>query len=512
MLFVVSTIKISEQREYIMNDFTMDDKEMTADMMMRIKQYENDFIRLICSRLGIVINDYQRNDMNKAILQSCRKFSCTPENYLNMLMSCRDDSPLLEQLISSITIGETYFFRDAHQMQLLREIALPSIIKTKREQNNLSLRIWSAGCASGEEIYTLAIMLCESMPDIKKWNLTLFGSDISMTALHKAMNGVYSEWSMRAIPKQYKERYFFYKNNKYHLASQIKDLVTFSYLNLHSDNFPSILNNTNAQDLILCRNVLIYFDKNHIEQLMKKLDASLTPEGFILLGASDPINISKTTLVSYPHEGALLTHTKLKKEIKTPDTFLKPSLPLTVKPAVKNIKPVTPKQPPGNPEVFITKLLNDNAWQEALDAINNYQGHAVNSVFFLNAKAAALANLGQLELACKTCQQSLANDPVNPHTHFTLAMILLEQNHFSEAETALRKVLFLDPQFVAGHFQLGLLLIRNEQKNEGIKSLKNALTITLSQAPSTSVEGFKNINYGHLAEILKREIDLYSSS
>lgn len=483
-----------------MNDYTMDDKTMTADMMLRIKQYENDFIRLICSRLGIVINDYQRNDMNKAILQSCRKFSFTPEHYLNMLMNCREDSPLLEQLISAITIGETYFFRDAHQMQLLREIALPSIIKAKREKNNLSLRIWSAGCASGEEIYTVAIMLFELIPDIKKWNLRLFGSDISMTGLHKAMNGVYSEWSMRSIPTRYKEHYFLYKNNKYHLVPQIKDLVNFSYLNLHSDAFPSMLNNTNAQDLILCRNVLIYFDKNHIEELMKKLEASLTPDGFILLGASDPISLKKTNLVSYPHEGVLLTHAKAKEEIKKIASLYK--LPL----------PLTPKKNSENPEAFLTQLLEKNAWQEVLDAVNNYQGHAVNPVFLLNTKASALANLGQLESACKTCQESLSLDPVNPHTHFTLAMILLEQNHLAEAGTALRKVLFLDPQFVAGHFQLGLLLIRNEQKTEGIKSLKNALAITLSKKPDAAVEGFKNINYGHLAEVLKREIDLYSSS
>src|SRR5437868_7749750 len=126
----------------IMDNSTLDANIMKDNTMLRIKQHESEFIRLICNRLGIVINTYQIDDMHKAILMSCKKFDCTPESYLAMLMNCSDDSPLLEQLISSITVGETYFFRDSHQIQLLKDIVLPSIIKSKRDQNNFILRIW----------------------------------------------------------------------------------------------------------------------------------------------------------------------------------------------------------------------------------------------------------------------------------------------------------------------------------------------------------------------------------
>src|SRR5438046_2874297 len=123
-------------------------KEYDNNIFSLIKDMEKEFVQLINARLGIVIKSHQLEDMRKTILQGCNQFNCSPENYLKILKHGADNSPELEYLVTGITVGETYFFRDARQIKLLHEIVLPKIIQSKREQNNLSLRIWSAGCSS----------------------------------------------------------------------------------------------------------------------------------------------------------------------------------------------------------------------------------------------------------------------------------------------------------------------------------------------------------------------------
>lgn len=481
------------------------------NMLDSIKRLDQDFISLINSRLGISIKTHQIDDMNKTILKYCTQENCSPQYYLDILRHSLDNSPELEHLVAGITVGETYFFRDSRQMKLLRETVLPKIIQSKREQNNLSLRIWSAGCSSGEEIYTIAMMLIDMLADINRWRLQLLGTDINTSSLRKAIEGVYSEWSMRSISDYHKQKHFSYQDKKYILNPAVRDLVNFIYLNLNDDTYPSIGNNTNAQDLILCRNVLIYFDYNNIECLMKKIDASMVEDGFLLLGASDPILIKNTNFVSC-EEGTLFLHSsqqKTKKIEKKPDPIVKIS---TIKKTEERIikAPITTKSLNATSKEAINSLLDEGRWLEAVNTIDNYQGKEIKSDYLLNSKASALANLGKLIDAEKICHQCLKLHPTHTDSHFTLAMIYAEQGYLGNAESYLRKTLFLDPYFVAGHFQLGLLLIKNKRKTEGLKSLNNALSIALSKTPSQKVNGIKGLNYEKLAEILKHEIELYA--
>lgn len=326
--------------------------------------YENDFMALIKNRLGIVIHTHQRNDLKKTITEACNHFKCSPKDYLKMLKECPENSPLLEKIIIGITIGETYFFRDNHQMQLLQDTVLPIMIKRKREQGNLSLRIWSAGCASGEEIYTIAMMILELLKDIKSWKLHFLGSDINTHVLKKALAAEYSEWSMRSISDHFKKNYFQFKNNRYALSPTIRDMVEFKYINLRDNTYPSILTETNAQDLILCRNVLIYFDNEFIPNVMHKLSACLVEEGQILLGASDPINISGSNLISHSKESLLFSHRSTKK-------YSIPEKPLTSfhRPPIKNT--VILKKSIDAELDKITKLINQASWEQALNSIDN---------------------------------------------------------------------------------------------------------------------------------------------
>lgn len=485
-------------------------------LINKIKECELEFKKFVRGRLGIVIHQ-QTNELNKTIQSACNKFNCSPQNYLHMLMTCSDDSPLLEHLIEGITIGETYFFRDKNQMELLKNSVLPELIKRKRAEENLTLRIWSAGCSSGEEIYTIAMLLLDAIPDIQDWTLQLLGTDINTKVLQKAIAGKYTEWSMRSIADTYKTKYFLHENNTYTLNQQILDLTNFSYLNLNDDRYPSMFNGTNAQDLILCRNVFIYFDNSQIDKFMHKFHNCLIPGGYLLLGASDPIQIENTHLIFHHHKGALFTrplneHEMNVKIVLEPiKTIIKP-LPIQT-PTQKNKIKISHKHAVSSINVnedTITKLLNESQWQEVINIIEQYKLNNV-SAFMLNAQATALANLGKLDLAIQICKQSIKIDPTNKYTYFTYALALGELNQLNDSEKAFRKTLFLDHQFVAGHFQLGLLLIRNKQQAAGLKSLKNALAIVHTKEPLQLVPGSQGLSYGRLTEILKHEIDLYNS-
>src|SRR5688572_30069946 len=148
-------------------------------MIDKINEMTADFIKFIYDRLGIVIKQHQTYELHKTILSACNKFHVEPSEYLTKLINAEEHSPLLEHLISGVTVGETYFFRDQSQINLLKNRILVNIIQKRRQENNLSLRIWSAGSASGEEIYTIVMLLCEALPDIEKWRLNLLATDIN---------------------------------------------------------------------------------------------------------------------------------------------------------------------------------------------------------------------------------------------------------------------------------------------------------------------------------------------
>ena len=267
-----------------------------------VKILEPAFMELIHNRYGLVIHVNQAQELAKTIATACNKFNYQLQEYLQQLKNCSSNSSLLADLVAAITVGESYFFRDKSQMYLLESKLLPDLIKHKA--HDFTLKIWSAGCSSGEEIYTLAMLLAELIPNIDIWDLYLLGTDINTTALQKATKATYGQWSMRSIPEKYLQRYFLKNGRTYDLSPEIRNLVQFKYLNLCDNSYPSIINGIFEVDLILCRNVLIYFDNELATKIMQKLSACMTKNAYLILGASDPIVTTGTNLV-FHHDGAI---------------------------------------------------------------------------------------------------------------------------------------------------------------------------------------------------------------
>ena len=148
-------------------------RKMKIEFDPEITILETRFYEFIRRRMGILIHPHQNYELLKTIQDGCDRFNVTPDEYFHQVILAQDQSPLLDHLISGITVGETYFFRDKNQMNLLQDNVLPDLIKRKQENHSMSLRIWSAGCSTGEEIYTIAMMLCEVLHDIQEWTIKL---------------------------------------------------------------------------------------------------------------------------------------------------------------------------------------------------------------------------------------------------------------------------------------------------------------------------------------------------
>lgn len=207
-----------------------------------------------------------------------------PEDYIRYLKYGDDDSSEFQAFIDSLTINETYFFRDYNQLKIFAENCLSDVTAKKREKN---LRIWSVGCSTGEEPYTLAIILNEMLEDINLFNISIIASDIDRNALKAANEGVYSERSVKEVPEEYLAKWFVSKDGNYHISDRIKSMVTFRNLNLGDSKAIRV---ESGFDFIFCRNVLIYFDDISRKMVVDHFYAALNRGGYIFLSSGESLS------------------------------------------------------------------------------------------------------------------------------------------------------------------------------------------------------------------------------
>ena len=189
----------------------------------------------------------------------------------------------LREFIDSVTINETYFFRNTPQFDMFREKVIPEITGKKRAARDYSLIIWSAGCATGEEAYSIAIELAESIPDASLWNIRVVASDISLRCLEIASRGKYLPEKLRDVPEQYLSRCFRKNGEHFEVREHIKKSVIFDYHNLQHEN------NLKDIDIIFCRNVMIYFPSDVQKRLVARFFRILRHEGYLFIGHAESL-------------------------------------------------------------------------------------------------------------------------------------------------------------------------------------------------------------------------------
>lgn len=217
-------------------------------------------------------------------------------DYYHYLKYNRKKDQELMDIMDILTTNETYFFRESFQLKAFTDEIIPELIKTKNSSASHSLRIWSAGCSTGEEAYTIA-MLLHGVKELRGWNIEIIGTDISQRVLQHARRAVYGKSSFRATNDEYIKRFFIEQDDGLKVCDEIRNLVTISHLNLFDTNRMVMLG---KMDLIFCRNVIIYFDLTAKKRVVESYFNSLSDGGYLLLGHSESL-MNITTLFTLRH-------------------------------------------------------------------------------------------------------------------------------------------------------------------------------------------------------------------
>jgi chemotaxis protein methyltransferase CheR len=220
--------------------------------------------------------------------------------YYRLLTSHQGKTELVA-LVENLTVNETSFFRNKPQLDLFQKNILEEILRRKQERRDWTLRFWSAGCSTGQEPYTLAMMVCDAlayyylrnplpfeMPSPKPlipppWKVEILASDINYSVLRSAQDAVYSESQMESVDYAFRLRYFDKVGDRYAIKRGLKDLVHFDFHNLKTEFLPQ------RNDVIFCRNVMIYFDEAEQKRLIEKFYRCLNPEGYLFIGHAESL-------------------------------------------------------------------------------------------------------------------------------------------------------------------------------------------------------------------------------
>ena len=260
------------------------------------------FRDLILEKSGIKIRDNRVDYLEYRVKERMLVHSLVDyrEYYFKLKYDEAGPDSELQELINLVTVHETSFFRHPDQLDTLRDLVLKRIIEDKEKIGNTSLRMWSAVCATGEEPLTLAMMIRESFPQLKHWSVSITATDISTAALDKAKKGVFGDNSFRAPLEDIKNKYFKKVDSRYHAVDEIKRMVTHKIVNLSDIDS---LDKYRDMDLILCRNVFIYFPDEVKEAIAKKFYEIMPRGGALILGNAEVLDVKRIPFKLEFHRG-----------------------------------------------------------------------------------------------------------------------------------------------------------------------------------------------------------------
>jgi chemotaxis protein methyltransferase CheR len=481
---------------------------------------------LVAERMGLHFPKERWPNLERGIKSALPEFELeNVESFLEWLESSTPQRSQIEILAKHLTIGETYFFRDKQLFRALETQILPELIGLRRKSGRY-LRIWSAGCSSGEEPYSLAILLSRMIPDIADWNITILATDINTRLLRKGIEGVYGQWSFRDIEPGVQEVYFHSRGKRFELHSRIRKMVTFSYLNLVEDTYPSLVNNTNALDIILCRNVLMYLVPEAMEKVVQKFHRSLSEGGFLIVNpteSSEHISSKFSTIracgtIVYRKGKTQRAGKSIHATITTAEPTSRPGVnPVPAMPAVIETvhQPVAHDAPS---ESCASKADDENRKGIYREALKHYEegfyrkaaekaeeliSRNPSDADCLALLARIYANWGKLDKALESCEKAIAAEKLHAGNHYLLATILQELGRIEDAAISFKTTLYLDTGFTLAYVALGNISRKVGRHKESMKYFENALSLLSSRGPEDTLPESEGINAERLMEIIK---------
>lgn len=404
-------------------------------------------------RCGLRSEDVADATLERALRSAAGTAGAPLDELVERIRTPAGDGGLaLQHLLRKITVGETSFFRHPEDVDWLRTRVLPALVARRERDGSRRLRLWSAGCATGEEAYTLAMLALEAVPS-SEWEIQVIGSDINDESLSAARTASYGEWSFRGVEPELRERWFEKKGGtardpRWTPIASVRSLVEFQYVNLRDPIYPSIFTRTTELDLVACRNVFLYFFPEAIRTCLERFAQCIVDDGFVLCGPADLFQVGVPPRMSEDGAGHRLRAGAPAKAAARPVAKKPPPSPVRARlpvasplPAPPPGKSSPPTRAPAEPKDLV-RLLFAGDYSAAVDAARAELVRTPLSVEVARCLALALSALGDAG-AKDAWSKVLYLDATDPGAHFALGMVLLKEQRRSEAKARFRAVVRL---------------------------------------------------------------------
>lgn len=427
-----------------------------------------EFASHILSRTGLHFESRNRSSLDRGLWQrmSVLRIASYAE-YLEFLKTHGEDRHEIQKLLQFLTVGETYFFRYQPHFDALGER-----LSTLAAQPSQSIRIWSAGCSTGEEPYSIAISIMEALPDWRSRDIKILATDINNQSIKRARDGVFPPWSMRRTDRRYQERYFDRVGQSFLIKDEVKRLVEFSHLNLCCDGFGAARPELRDLDAIFCRNVMIYFTPEAATRLVENFTASLKTSGQLFLGHAETVLRRSPELEIRRRENAFF-YCKVAPDrddtapARPSQAPLPPALP-------------SPADPEATPALRLARARHFfdaeefNAAEELLEALLQASPEETGALVL---KGFLLAGRGRLQEALELCRQALGLNDLLAEAYFLSGIVLDASDQPEQAAKEYRKALLLDHDFIMPRYHLGKLHLRLGRGLEAAREIRNSIRI-----------------------------------
>jgi chemotaxis protein methyltransferase CheR len=420
-------------------------------------------------------------------------------DYLAFLRS-QDGEGEWEALEAEITIGETFFFRFAEQFAALRDQLLPAILQANASTRRV--RVWSAGCSSGAETYSVGILLHDLLgPALPDWRITVIGTDLNARAVAAARAAVFGAWALRGMSPADRDRYFLPEQaGRWSLRPHYRALARFQQHNLMSllDAPPPV--QFTEFDLILCRNVLIYFHPETAVAVAAALARCLAPDRWILFGHAEAALATAAGLVETALPGTMVYRRGDAAAERGPAQPVRPQ-PCFPPPGQTAAPAWQPLLPPPAPMQTASAPLAPAAPGPAAAPASAASGVAAAE------EVRALADRGDIDAALALCRRLSAADPMSARLHFYEGMLLHEAGADEAAVNALRRAVYLRKDHALAHYYLGLALLRIGQTGPARRAIAVAVSQAACEPQEATVEDGDGMTAGDLASMARHYLE-----
>lgn len=467
--------------------------------------------KLLLDRAGLAFTGIHVRILEDKMAMRLHATGCaTVWDYLDLLRSPDE----FQNLLDILTVGETSFFRNEPQFQAFESRVLPELVRERLADPGGTpwLKFWCAGCSTGEEPYTLALILRETLPDFGRWRISLLATDINRVHLRKAEAAVYPSRALQKIPPHYVEKYFeISRDGGGVLKDEIRDMVVFRHHNLADPFFDDP--GMSALDAVFCRNVTIYFDLAVLKRVIGNFARALRQDGILFLGHSETLwGISERFTPIHADQAFIYRNRPLTRsespfpfEIETPSPIHPEREFVSERSEPVRDDSLMEASDADYTEAFAAYARKD--YDKALLSIAASQraGRLDSEALYL--QSTILADQGADEDALTCAFRILDRDPLHVRARFLAGVLLGRLRRYEEAADMFGKILFINPDLAVCHFHLGNVLRLLNRADKAGKSYLNCKKLLATASADEKLELSEEMVAGELLQAVDRALE-----